>query len=124
MCTTTQLGNELYDGMHDLSVAVLGRSVPAPELYGILGNLKFAGGYYLAELLGRLADGIEKSIDEYDVYEVGGGNPASRAALAASLMEGAATHAAKIGEYLEAAHSAIAGQGHNGRRTNHPASRV
>lgn len=123
MTSTNQLSDELYDGIRELSVAVLGRSVPAPELYPILGNLKFAGGYFLAELLGRLADGIEWSVDEYDVYEVDKSSPYANAALAASLMQGAAAHAAKVAQYLEAAHSAIAGQGHNGLRSDEPVRR-
>lgn len=116
MYDTDQLASELYDGMHDLGVAVLGRAVPAPELYGILGNIKSAGGYYLGELLERLADGIERSVDEYEVYEDDGGDPVLRAALAASLIQGAAAHATRVAQCLEAAQSAIAAQGHHGLR--------
>ena len=116
MRATSEVADELYEGVRELSVAVMGRAVPAPELYGILGNLKFAGGYFLGELLGRLADGIERSVDEFEVYEDDGGNPVERAAMAASMLEGAAAHAAKVAECLEAAHSAIARQGHHGQR--------
>lgn len=121
---TERLAGELYDDMHDLSVAVMGRAVPAPELYDILGNLKFAGGYYLAELLGRLADGIERSLDEFEVYEANGGDPVAHAMLAASMLQGAAAHAERVGRLLEEAHTAIAFQGHHGPRADAEGSGV
>lgn len=122
MRTTKEIGNGLFDGTGELSRAVHGRAVPAPELYEILGNLEGAGGYLLAELLGRLADGIQKSVAEYEVYEDDVGNPGGRAKLTAMLLREAAAHAKHICLCLEAAHSEIAGQGHRGRKTG-PATR-
>ena len=55
MRSTSELGIELFDGMHHLSVAVTGRGVAAPEACEILSSLEAAGGYNLAELLTRLA---------------------------------------------------------------------
>ncbi|MCL2794982.1 MAG: hypothetical protein FWD85_06715 [Microbacteriaceae bacterium] len=114
--STAVVADELYEDVRELSVAVMNRAVPAPELYGILGNLKFAGGYFLAEALGRLADGIERSVAEFDVYEVENVSPAVNAATAAAMLEGAARYAEKLAQLLEAAQVAINGQGHHGRR--------
>ena len=115
MRTTKQIGDELFDGMRELSVAILGRAVPGPELYTILGNLEAAGGYSLGELLGRLATGLERSVDEYAVYEDDGSDPAHRVRLAAALLREAGSHARRVALCLEAAHVEIAGQGHRGR---------
>lgn len=115
MSYTEKLAAELADEMHELSVAVLGRAVPAPELYEVLGNVKLAAGSLLAELLGRLADGIERSIDEFEVYEARGGSPVTNAAAAASLLQGAAAHADRVLRLLDEAQTAICWQGHRGR---------
>ncbi|HWU46115.1 MAG TPA: hypothetical protein VN133_05095 [Humibacter sp.] len=115
MRTTQEIGDDLFDGMRELSVAVVGRPIPAPELYVILGNLEAAGGYNLAELLGRLAIGLERSLDEYNVYEDDGADPSHRVRLTKALLRRAASHAQQITLCLEAAHCEIAGQGHHGR---------
>ena len=103
MRSTSELGIELFDGMHHLSVAVTGRVVPALEACDILSNLEAAGGYNLAELLTRLAQGIERSfqVEEAD-------DPAIRGRLVAALTRRAAEHAQQIALCLEAAHCEIA----------------
>lgn len=102
MRSTSELGIELFDGMHHLSVAVTGRVVPAPELCEILSNLEAAGGYNLAELLTRLAQGIERS------FQIGeAADPALRGRVVAALTRKAADHAQQIALCLEAAHCEI-----------------
>jgi hypothetical protein len=103
MRSTSELGVELFDGMHHLSVAVTGRVVPAPEACEILSNLEAAGGYNLAELLTRLAMGIEPSLQLKEAA-----NPAIRGRLVAALIRKAAEHAHQIALCLEAAHCEIA----------------
>lgn len=105
---TRDIANDLYDGMHDLSVAVMRRVVSPPELYTILGNLKLASGYYLEELLGRLADGVERSIAELELYHADGGDAAANVAQAIAWLKIAQQGARGVAAQLEAAHSAIA----------------
>lgn len=103
MRSTSELGIELFDGMHHLSVAVTGRVVPAPEACDILSNLEAAGGYNLAEVLTRLAQGIERSFQKEEAAD-----PARRGRLVAALTHKAAEHAEQIALCLEAAHCEIA----------------
>lgn len=103
MRSTSELGIELFDGMHHLSVAVTGRAVPPPEACKILSNLEAAGGYNLAELLTRLAQGIERSFQTEEAAD-----PAIRGRLVAALTRKAADHAHQIALCLEAAHCEIA----------------
>lgn len=106
MRSTSEIGNDLFDGMHYLSVAVAGRALPAAELCEILTNLEGAGGYNLAEILGRLALGIERSLwgsEETD-------DSAIRQRLIAALARKAADHASQIALCLAAAHTEIEGR--------------
>lgn len=103
MRSTSELGIELFDGMHHLSVAVAGRVVPAREARDILSNLEAAGGYNLAELLTRLAQGIERSSQIEEAAD-----PAIRGRLVAALTRKAADHAQQIALCLEAAHWELA----------------
>ena len=103
MRSTSELGIELFDGMHHLSVAVTGRGVAAPEACEILSNLEAAGGYNLAELLTRLAQGIERSPQTEKAADL-----AIRGRLVAALIGKAADHAQQIALCLEAARCEIA----------------
>ncbi|MDQ4504424.1 hypothetical protein [Sinomonas sp. ASV322] len=88
------------------------RTHPAPTVYRVLGNLKGASGHMLAQALRQLAAGLERSLNEYDVYEDDGRNPAESVATAAEHMRAAATLASQLGEHLAEAQNAIAGQGY------------
>lgn len=88
------------------------RTHPAPTVYRVLGNLKGASGHMLAQALSQLADGLERSLTEFDVYEDDGRNPAESVATAAGHMRLAAHLAAELGEHLAEAQNAIAGQGY------------
>lgn len=98
MRSTTEIGIELFDGMHHLSVTVAGRPIPAPELRDILANLEAAGGYNFGEVLSRLATGFERSLREDET------SPTSvRERLIACLVRRAAEQAQQIALCLEAA---------------------
>lgn len=103
MRSTSELSIELFDGMHHLSVAVAGRVVPPAEACEILSNLEAAGGYNLAEVLARLAQGIERSFQTEEAVD-----PAIRGRLVAALTRKAADHAQQIALCLDAAHRDIA----------------
>jgi hypothetical protein len=85
---------------------------PAPVVYRVLGNLKGAAGDMLAQALNQLADGLERSLTQYDVYEDDGSDPALNVAAAAGHMRLAAHLAAELGEHLSEAQNAIAQQGY------------
>lgn len=98
MRSTREIGIELFDGMHHLSVTVTGRPIPEHELYVILTNLEAAGGYNFGEVLSRLARGFERSRREDEV------SPTSvRERLIACLVRRAAEQAQQIALCLEAA---------------------
>jgi hypothetical protein len=85
---------------------------PAPTVYRVLGNLKGAAGPMLAQALNQLADGLVRSLDEYEVYQDDGSDPILNVAAAAGHMRLAAQLAAQLGEQLSEAQNAIAGQGY------------
>lgn len=84
---------------------------PAPEVYRILGNLKNLGSF-LPQISTQLAQGLVKSLQEYDVTEYEGKDPAASVALANDHLARAAALAAQMGEELANAQNAIAGQGY------------
>jgi hypothetical protein len=88
------------------------RTHPAPTVYRVLGNLKGAAGPMLAQALNQLANGLERSLTEYDVYEDDGSDPAVNVTAAAGHMRLAAHLAAELGEHLTAAQDAISRQGY------------
>jgi hypothetical protein len=88
------------------------RTHPAPTVYRVLGNLKGAAGPMLAQALNQLADGLERSLTEYDVYEDDGSDPVLNVAGAAEHLRLAAHLAAELGEHLSEAQQAIAQQGY------------
>lgn len=98
MRSTKQISIDLFDGMHHLSVTVIGRPIPAHELCDILANLEAAGGYNFGEVLSRLARGFERSLreDETSLTSV-------RERLIACLVRRAAEQAQQIALCLEAA---------------------
>ncbi|MDP9886021.1 hypothetical protein AB0284_22515 [Pseudarthrobacter phenanthrenivorans] len=85
---------------------------PAPTVYRVLGNLKGAAGPMLAQALNQLADGLVRSLDEYEVYQDDGSDPVLNIAAAAGHMRLAAQLAADLGEQLSEAQNAIAQQGY------------
>lgn len=88
-------------------------SIPAPLAYQVLGNLKNVG-HQLPQVLQSLADGLGRSLDTHDVREDDGTDPAANVQIASDHLALAARLAAELGQELEKAQSAIAGQGHRG----------
>jgi hypothetical protein len=108
-----QHADNAYEAVRALNHATIGgRAVPAPTVYALLGNLQSAGGYGLAQLLGQMADGLIRSLSEYDVYDHKR-EPAESVAVANKAMRVAAEHARQVGELLSAAQIAINDQGYN-----------
>lgn len=80
-------------------------------MYRILGNLKNLGSF-LPQISTQLAQGLVKSLQEYDVTEYEGKDPAASVALAGEHLARAAKLAAQMGEELAQAQNAINGQGY------------
>lgn len=105
-----QEADNAYDALR--AIAHLTRAThPAPEVYRILGNLKNLGSF-LPQISTQLAQGLVKSLEEYDVTEYEGKDPATSVALAGEHLARAAQLAAQMGEELAKAQNAIAGQGY------------
>jgi hypothetical protein len=88
------------------------RSVPAPLLYDVLGNLKGVG-HLLPQALTQLGKGLAASLSAYDVYDGAGKDPAASVARARAYLAEAAARAADLGLLLEAAQGAINEQGYH-----------
>lgn len=105
-----QEADTAYDALRAL--AHLTRTThPAPDVYQILGNLKNLGSF-LPQISEQLAHGLVKSLEEYDVTEYEGKDPAASVALAGEHLARAAQLARQMGEELAKAQNAIAGQGY------------
>ncbi|AEF43132.1 hypothetical protein [Hoyosella subflava] len=85
-------------------------AVPAPEVYGVLSELKLVA-YRFPQALTSLAEGLAISLDEYDVYD-NAGEPASSVAACNASLQRAAMLLAQAGEELEKAQSALSSQGY------------
>lgn len=110
--SVSEVASELDVLARELELRVSGReSIPAPELYDVLGNLKWTLGHRTDPIMRSLARGLQASLDTHDVTDTGG-EPSESADAAASHLREAANLATQIGQCLEAAQTAIAGQGY------------
>jgi hypothetical protein len=111
--------DEHYNAIRAIGRATSGpRSIPAPTVYAILGNLKTSAGHGVEAVLIELADRLRESITDYAVYDRAR-DPQDSIDTATALMVAAGEHAAAIGDLLERAQVAINQQGYN---TPEPAS--
>lgn len=84
---------------------------PAPDVYRIPGNPRNLGSF-LPQISTQLAQGLVNSLQEYDVTECEGKDPAASVALAGEHLARAAKLAEQMGEELAQAQNAINGQGY------------
>jgi hypothetical protein len=103
--------DEAYEIIKSIARRTYGGSIPAPVIYALVGNLKSAGGYTLAEALANMARGLQASLTTHDVYD-DDGDPTANADQAAAELRAAAKLAEQIGRHLDAAQSAINRQGY------------
>lgn len=105
---------EAYEAIRSINHATIftGDGIPAPVVYRVLGYLQSAGGYGLAQALGQLACGLERSLSTHDVYEDDGRDPADAVAHAVNALTGAAALLQRVGALLDDAQAAIARQGY------------
>ena len=102
-----------YEAVRGLTHATvfIGDGLPAPVVYRVLGFLQGAGGEGLAQALGQVSRGLERSLSTYQVYEDDGADPAGSVAAAVAVSE-AAVLARRVGRLLGGAQAAIARQGY------------
>lgn len=88
-----------------------GEGIPAPVAYSVLGNL--AGlAEMLPQLFRQLANGLQTSLDNFDVYD-SKQDPQVSVIEAGTHLENAVAHAQRMAEALAAAQVAINSQGYN-----------
>lgn len=108
--------NEAYEAAHSLNhVTSPPASLPAPTVYKVLGNLKGLG-RDVPLALSHLAAGLQDSLKSFEVYEDSGADPKQSVAAASVHLTRAAALAAQLGEELEQAQTAVAGQGYRQSR--------
>lgn len=112
--------NESIDGWADVAheavramnhITNSAAAVPAPVAYSVLGNV--AGlAQMLPQLFEQLANGLQHSLDVFDVYDRKG-DPRLSVIAAGEQLQAARLHAQRMAECLEAAQIAINSQGYN-----------
>ena len=105
---------DAYEAIRSINHATVftGDGIPAPVVYRVLGFLQSAGGYGMAQALGQLARGLERSLSTYDVCEDDGRDPADSVAHAVSSLTDAADLLQRVGPLLDDAQAAISRQGY------------
>lgn len=108
---------DAYEAIRSINHATVftGDGIPAPVVYRVLGFLQSAGGYGMAQALGQLARGLERSLSTYDVYEDDGRDPVDSVAHAVNALTDAADLLQGVGPLLDDAQAAISGQGYRTR---------
>ena len=107
----TGLADEAAQAVRAINHATItGPPLPAPCVYDVLGALKLLG-YGLDQATGQLADRLAASVETFDLYECDGSDPADQIAVATAALTRATRTARALGELLDQAQSAIAGQG-------------
>lgn len=106
--------SEAYEAIRRMNHATifLGDGIPAPVVYRTLSFLQSAGGYGLAQALGQLARGLERSLSTFEAYEDDGRDPAMSVARAVTSIEDAVALLQQVGPLLDDAQAAIARQGY------------
>lgn len=105
---------EAYEAIRAINHATIftGDGIPAPVVYRTLGFLQSAGGYGMAQALGQLARGLERSLSTYDVCEDDGRDPVDSVAHAVNALSDAVELLHGVGPLLDQAQAAISRQGY------------
>ena len=102
-----EAADRLYNAMDELNDE-LPHNVTAPTVYSITGNLKLAAGSSLQAFLYRMAEGLSRSLIDFDNYAAEGDEtPAEAIAAAIAHIRSAAVLAGNIGQELIDAQVAI-----------------
>jgi hypothetical protein len=115
--TAVQAAENAHEAMRAIAHFTRGTH-PAPVVYRILVNVKNLG-HFLPQISDQLSQGFVKSLEEYDVTEDQGKDPAESIMQAREHLARAAELAELLGEELAKAQDDIAAQGYRtpgGRR--------
>lgn len=99
-----------YESIRAINHLTFSHPIPAPVLYDVLGNLKGVG-HLLPQALSQLGAGLQRSLQEFEVYDQDG-DPVENVEQAVAHLQEAAVAARALGAALEAAQSAVAMQGY------------
>ena len=104
---------DAYEAIRSINHATIftGDGIPAPVVYRVLGFLQSAAGYGMAQALGQLARGLERSLSTFDVYEDDGRDPADSVAHAVNALTDAADRRHPVGPLGANAQAARSRQG-------------
>lgn len=103
-----------FEAIRSLNHATLGRSLPAPLAYELLGSLQQVG-FALDQLTHQLGAGLTRSLTTHAVYDAKG-DPEASVVLAVYGLRRAGEHAHRLGQCLTAVQADISGQGHTGSK--------
>ncbi|TDE88171.1 hypothetical protein EXU48_23920 [Occultella glacieicola] len=106
----TQLADQAYEAIRGLNHATITTAYPAPTVYNVLGNLSHAGGHGLQQALTQIAGGLRRSLEEYDVHQDDGSDPAIAVEEAAQHLQQASELAREVGRLIDQAQAAISRQ--------------
>lgn len=112
MTNTADLADQVYENVREIARRTNGPSIPAPQVYVLVGNLKSAGGYTVAEVYKNLAAGLVRSLSTHEVYDDRGADVQQSVETAVVALHEAAVKAHEVGVLLDVAQSAIASQGY------------
>lgn len=105
-----QHADDVYESLR--AICHLNGDYPAPLAYEVLGNLKMAGSA-LSTVCERLSSGLQRSLDNYDVYDDAGKDPVMSVADARKHLERASLLAQELATALGQAQTAINTQGYH-----------
>lgn len=108
----TRLADAAAEAVRAINHATItGPPMPAPEVYDVLGSLTRVG-YGLEQATGQIGVRLSESAEMFELYQDDGNDPGEQLAAATSALAVAVDHAHYLGVLLDAAQSAIAGQGY------------
>lgn len=110
----TRHSDNARESIRAINHITLGRTLPAPFIYEVLGNLRGMVDA-LPQAFNQLSLTLAKSLDEFEVFEDDGGDPSARTKEATDHLVLAAHLADQLGNELAAAQTAIARQGYRNR---------
>lgn len=105
------IAHEAVRAMNHITSSPGDEGIPAPVVYSALGNLASVA-QMLPQLFRQLANGLETSLEHFDVYD-DKGDPRLSALTAGTHLQNAVTHAQRMAEELGSAQTAINSQGYN-----------
>jgi hypothetical protein len=100
-----------FEAIRAVNHRTLGATIPAPIAYDILSNLTGLG-RGLPQALTQLATGLQRSLQDYDVHNDIGTDPAETIRIAMTHLAGAAALADQLERELAHAQTAISIQGY------------